>query len=93
MFSPRNLIIAGVVLIAIALGSSGHGLWWLFGLLWVLPHAGGRTRHACGAQRGAAATHGARREPRPDARSPQSSPTRTLADRPRGLSRPLTARR
>jgi hypothetical protein len=32
VFSPRNLIIAGVVLIAVALGASGHGLWWLFGL-------------------------------------------------------------
>ena len=40
MFSPRNLIIAGVVLIAVALGPSGHGLWWLVGFLWFLPHAG-----------------------------------------------------
>lgn len=43
MFSPRTLIIAGVVLIAIALGSSGHGFWWVFALLWVLPHAHRRT--------------------------------------------------
>ena len=51
MFSPRNLIIAGVVLIAVALGASGHGFWWLFGLFWVLPHASGRTRgHACGSR-------------------------------------------
>ena len=40
MSSSRRLMIAGLVLIAIALGSSGHGYWWLFGLLWVLPHAG-----------------------------------------------------
>ena len=46
MFSPRNLIIAGAVLIAVALGSSGHGFWWLFGLFWVLPHAAGRG-HVC----------------------------------------------
>ena len=45
MFSPRTLVIAGVVLIAVALGSSGHGFWWLFGLLWLLPHSG---RHAVG---------------------------------------------
>ena len=47
MFSPRNLIIAGVVLIAIALGPSGHGLWWLVGFLWFLPHAA-RHGHGCG---------------------------------------------
>ena len=41
MSSSRKLMIAGAVLIAIALGSSGHGFWWLFGLLWALPHAGG----------------------------------------------------
>ena len=46
MFSPRNLIIAGVALIAISLGPSGHGLWWLFGFLWLVPHAG-RRGHAC----------------------------------------------
>ena len=40
MSSSRKLMIAGLVLIAIALGSSGHGYWWLFGLLWALPHAG-----------------------------------------------------
>jgi hypothetical protein len=43
VFSPRTFIIAGVVLIAIALGSAGHGFWWLFALLWVLPHSGRRT--------------------------------------------------
>lgn len=47
MFSPRNLMVAGVVLVAVALGASGHGFWWLFGLLWVLPHAG-RHSHLCG---------------------------------------------
>ena len=47
MFWPRNLIIAGVVLIAIALGPAGHGLWWLVGFLWFLPHAVGRG-HTCG---------------------------------------------
>lgn len=45
MFSPRNLIIAGVALVAIALGPAGHGLWWLVGFLWLLPrvvrHGGG----------------------------------------------------
>ena len=45
MFAPRALIIAGVVLIAIALGSAGHGFWWLFALLWLLPHSG---RHGVG---------------------------------------------
>ncbi len=40
MTSPRTLMIAGVVLIAVALGSTGHGYWWLFGLFWVIPHAG-----------------------------------------------------
>jgi hypothetical protein len=47
VFSPRNFIIAGVVLIAIALGPSGHGLWWLIGFLWFLPHRAGRA-HLCG---------------------------------------------
>jgi hypothetical protein len=51
VFTPRNLIIAGVVLIALALGSSGHGVWWLFGLFWVLPHAAGRS-HGRGRGRG-----------------------------------------
>ncbi|HET7799722.1 MAG TPA: hypothetical protein VFL38_04830 [Humibacillus xanthopallidus] len=52
MFSHRNLVIAGVVLIAIALGSSGHGLWWLVGFLWFLPHLGRRGHHCGGAARG-----------------------------------------
>ena len=47
MFWPRNLIITGLALIAIALGPSGHGLWWLVGFLWLLPHAG-RRGHLCG---------------------------------------------
>jgi hypothetical protein len=46
VFSPRTLVIAGVVLIAIALGWSGHGFWWLFALLWLLPHSG-RHGSAC----------------------------------------------
>lgn len=52
MFSPRALIIAGVVLIAIALGSAGHGFWWLFALLWVLPHSGRRSVGCHGRARG-----------------------------------------
>ena len=51
MFTPRNLMIAGVVLIAVALGPSGHGLWWLVGLFWVLPHLGGRGQRCGGAAR------------------------------------------
>ncbi|MCU1538122.1 MAG: hypothetical protein JWP82_2473 [Humibacillus sp.] len=39
-------MIAGVVLIAVALGATGHGYGWLFGLFWALPH-GGRSG-ACG---------------------------------------------
>lgn len=34
MFVPRTFIIAGIALIAISLGASGHGLWWLVGLVW-----------------------------------------------------------
>jgi hypothetical protein len=48
VFTPRNLIIAGVALIAIALGPAGHGLWWLVGLAWVLPHLS-RHGHRCSA--------------------------------------------
>jgi hypothetical protein len=47
VLAPRHLILAGVVLIAVALGSSGHGFWWLFGLFWLLPHAG-RHGRVCG---------------------------------------------
>ncbi|MGO4599039.1 hypothetical protein [Terrabacter sp. 2RAF25] len=36
MFVPRTFIIAGIALIAISLGASGHGLWWLVGLVWAL---------------------------------------------------------
>ncbi|MFM6849849.1 MAG: hypothetical protein ACKOVB_12205 [Terrabacter sp.] len=44
-------IIAGIALIAIALGTSGHGLWWLIALVWALgwTHHG---RHACHVGRG-----------------------------------------
>ncbi len=34
MFVPRTFIVAGIALIAISLGASGHGLWWLIGLVW-----------------------------------------------------------
>ncbi len=86
MFSPRNLIIAGVVLIAIALGPSGHGLWWLVGLpLAPAARRAARTRLRAGspsATRPTAAHDGTR-----PARSAQPDPT----PRPsRGLSRPLT---
>jgi len=69
VFSPRNLMVAGVVLIAVALGASGHGFWWLFGLLWVLPHAG--RRHHGGHRCGGASRHGGR------SRYPQDEPART----------------
>ena len=89
MFSPRNVMIAGVVLVAVALGSSGHGIWWLFGLLWVLPHAASRPPPRVRLRR-----------ERPDgvttAGSRTTSPSPHVAARPdagpaRGLSRPLTA--
>ena len=83
MFSPRNLIIAGVVLIAVALGSSGHGLWWLFGLLWVLPHAVAAT--ATGTPAGRASRrrhdHGLPHD-EPDARSRRSPTRRRTGTRP-----------
>jgi len=47
VFSPRNLIIAGVALVAIALGPGGHGLWWLVGFLWLLPRAVRRGGGCC----------------------------------------------
>ena len=50
MFAPRLLIAAGIALIAVSLGASGHGLWWLVGLVFVVGH--GRHRwDACGHQR------------------------------------------
>ena len=52
VFAPRNLVIAGVVLIAVALGASGNGLWWLVGFLWFLPHVGGQAHRCRGAVRG-----------------------------------------
>ena len=84
MFSPRNLIIAGVVLIAIALGPSGHGLWWLVGFLWFLPHAG-RRGHLCGPAARRRASGGPATPDAGSARAAQPDPTR---DRARGLSRP-----
>ena len=41
MYVPRILIVAGAALIAISLGASGHGFWWIFPLVWVF---GGRRR-------------------------------------------------
>ncbi len=49
MFAPRALIAAGIALIAVSLGASGHGLWWLVGLVFVLGHRG-RRWDACGHQ-------------------------------------------
>ncbi|GAB3885580.1 hypothetical protein [Terrabacter terrigena] len=47
MFVPRTFIIAGIALIAISLRASGHGLWWLVGLVWALgwTHHGRRACH------------------------------------------------
>ncbi|GAA2474794.1 hypothetical protein [Terrabacter carboxydivorans] len=78
MLSPRNLIIAGVVLIAISLGPSGHGLWWLVGFLWFLPRAVGRG-HTCG--RGTRRHHDRRHDLRGDQRGSQR-------DEPTGPSQP-----
>ncbi len=83
MFSPRNLIIAGVVLIAISLGPSGHGLWWLVGFLWLLPHAVAAQPHLR-----AGLPRATRPRPTDDARSRR--PARPGPRPPRGLSRPLT---
>jgi hypothetical protein len=75
--SPRNLVLAGLVLIAVALGASGHGFWWLFGLFWALPHGAREGRGGCAGRwlRQDAATH-----PRPDAqpdRQPERQPDPT----------------
>ncbi len=67
MLSPRNLMIAGVVLIAVALGASGHGFWWLFGLFWVLPHAGRHGQSCRGASRRRHGRGGLRDAPDPTA--------------------------
>jgi len=69
MSSSRKLMIAGLVLIAIALGSSGHGYWWLFGLLWALPHAG--ERRVCG---------GGSRRRRPERGRAQHEPAAAMPD-------------
>ncbi|MHA3836882.1 hypothetical protein ACXR8F_14245 [Terrabacter sp. AAH1] len=47
MFVPRTFIVAGIALIAISLGASGHGLWWLIGLVWAFGwmHDGRRSCH------------------------------------------------
>jgi hypothetical protein len=47
VFVPRIFIVAGLALIAIALGASGHGLLWLIPFVWFV---GGRRHawYACG---------------------------------------------
>ena len=42
VFVPRIFIVAGIALIAIALGASGHGLFWLIPFVWIV----GSRRHA-----------------------------------------------
>jgi hypothetical protein len=46
VFVPRIFIVAGIALIAIAFGASGHGLFWLIPFVWIV---GGRRRawYAC----------------------------------------------
>ena len=75
VFVPRTLIIAGIALIAIALGASGHGLWWLIGLVWAFGGVGG-ARHACHRR------HSARRGPvtRGDASPPPDASPATTPD-------------
>jgi len=41
VYLSRIFIITGITLIAIALAASGHGLWWLIGLVWAV----GAQRH------------------------------------------------
>ena len=65
MTSPRTLVMAGAVLIAVALAASGHGYWWLIGLVWALPHVARDGRGGC-----------ARRLPRQDP-EPVSQPDPT----------------
>ncbi len=60
MFVPRTFIIAGIVLVAISLGASGHGLWWLVGLVWAFGWIR-NGRHACHVGRG---HHGRRHDER-----------------------------
>ncbi|WP_147067647.1 hypothetical protein [Terrabacter aerolatus] len=61
-----------MVLIAVALGSSGHGFWWLFGLFWMLPHVAGRS-HGCVGRAGGTSRRGRLHdETAPSARPVQS---------------------
>ncbi|GAB3054295.1 hypothetical protein GCM10027053_13840 [Intrasporangium mesophilum] len=48
MFVPRIFIVAGIALIAIALGASGHGLFWLIPFVWIVGGARRRAWYACG---------------------------------------------
>ncbi|WP_330476279.1 hypothetical protein [Terrabacter sp. C0L_2] len=45
MSAPRWFIAAGIALIAMALGPTGHGLWWLVGLTFAFGSWG---RYGCG---------------------------------------------
>ncbi|WP_404391635.1 hypothetical protein [Humibacillus xanthopallidus] len=63
MTSPRNLVMAGAVLIAVALAASGHGFWWLIGLVWALPHLNREGRGGCA---GRSLRHAPGPDPQPD---------------------------
>ena len=86
MASPRNLVLAGIVLIAVALGASGHGFWWLFGLFWALPHVG---RGGCAGRhgRGGCAGRSLRQDPathqQPDQRPDPTSDRHVAFPTPR----------
>ena len=69
MTSPRNLVMAGAVLIAVALAASGHGFWWLIGLFWALPHLAHEGRGGCA---GRSLRHESAADPQTD---PQPDPT------------------
>jgi hypothetical protein len=45
---PRTLVLAGVVLVGVALVTSGHVPWWLVGVVWFVGPRGAR---GCGARR------------------------------------------
>ena len=81
MSSSRKLMIAGLVLIAIALGSSGHGYWWLIGLLWALPHGGSGGRFCGGASDRSRLDRG-RPQDEPGAAQPDPTQDRHEAFRP-----------
>jgi hypothetical protein len=46
--APRTLVLAGVVLVGVALLASGHVPWWLVGVIWFV---GPRGRRGCGVRR------------------------------------------